>query len=186
MMVRRWMQGMVLALVSVAATGCHRRTKLAPPVPLPPAAKVELVPAPEPETQGEVAEQPLAAIPAPTKAVQPKIRKVKKVEPVEVLPAPAPVQVAAAEPPPAAAVIGSLTTGGAAAPAEQQKAGASIAEVEKRLASLPAATLDAQKDGMARVRNFLKQAHDALSSGDADGAMTLATKARVLLDDLLK
>ncbi len=159
----------VLALVSLAATGCHRRTKLAPPPPLPPPVRVELMPAGEPETS-EVSAQPLPAIPAPRKAVQPKVRKPKKIEPV-VAP-PAPVQVA--------------TTGGAAAPAEQQKAAAAIAEVEKRLGGLSAATLDAQKDGIVQVRNFLKQAHDALSSGDADGAMTLATKARVLLEDLLK
>jgi hypothetical protein len=178
------MQMGVLALVSLAATGCHRRTKLAPPPPLPPPVRVELMPAGEPETS-EVSAQPLPAIPAPRKAVQPKVRKPKKIEPV-VAP-PAPVQVAAAEPQPdGAAAIGSLTTGGAAAPAEQQKAAAAIAEVEKRLGGLSAATLDAQKDGIVQVRNFLKQAHDALSSGDADGAMTLATKARVLLEDLLK
>ncbi len=181
----RWLrQGIMLTVVSVAATGCHRRTRLAAPPPLPPPPKVALMPAGEPETS-EVSAQPLPRIPAPTKAVQPKIRRPKKIEPVE--PPPPPVQVATAEPPPdGAAVIGSLTTGGPAAPAEQQRAGAAIVEVEKRLAGVPAAALDAQKDGMARVRNFLKQAHDALSSGDADGAMTLATKAKVLLDDLLK
>jgi hypothetical protein len=181
---RQWMQMAVLTAASVAATGCHRRTKLAPPPPLPPPVKVALLPAGDPGTS-EVVTKPLPAIPAPTKAVQPKIRKPKKIEPVE--PPPAPVQVAASEPPPdGAAAIGSLTTGGAAAASEQQKVGAAISEVEKRLAGVPAATIDAQKDGMARVRNFLKQAHEALSSGDADGAMTLATKAKVLLDDLLK
>jgi hypothetical protein len=87
---------------------------------------------------------------------------------------------------PEANVIGSLTAGGAAAPAEQQKAAEAITAVEKRLSGLPTSTLEAQRDGVTRVRNFLRQAHNSMDSGDADGALTLATKAKVLLDDLLK
>jgi len=36
------------------------------------------------------------------------------------------------------------------------------------------------------VRNFRKDAQEALKSGDAEGAKTLATKAKLLLDDLEK
>jgi hypothetical protein len=36
------------------------------------------------------------------------------------------------------------------------------------------------------VRHFLDQAQQALNSGDADGAMNLATKAKLLMDDLEK
>jgi hypothetical protein len=96
------------------------------------------------------------------------------------------VQVAVNEPPPAAAVIGSLTEGGEEAPQEQHKAEDAIVEVEKRLAGVPRATLESQKGGVTRVRSFLRQAREALKTGDADGALTLATKAKVLLDDLLK
>jgi hypothetical protein len=36
------------------------------------------------------------------------------------------------------------------------------------------------------VRNFLEQAQQALNSGDADGATNLATKARLLMDEVEK
>jgi hypothetical protein len=36
----------------------------------------------------------------------------------------------------------------------------------------------------AQIREFLKQARDALASGDVDGAHTLALKASVLLGEL--
>jgi ribosomal protein S20 len=39
---------------------------------------------------------------------------------------------------------------------------------------------------VSKVRNFWKDAQDALKSGDAEGAKTLATKAKLLLDDLEK
>jgi hypothetical protein len=38
----------------------------------------------------------------------------------------------------------------------------------------------------SQIRTFLKQAQQALDSGDADGAHTLATKAKLLLDELTK
>jgi hypothetical protein len=37
-----------------------------------------------------------------------------------------------------------------------------------------------------QIRTFLKQAQQALDSGDTDGAHTLATKAKLLLDELTK
>ncbi len=38
----------------------------------------------------------------------------------------------------------------------------------------------------SQIRTFLKQAQQALDSGDTDGAHTLATKAKLLLDELTK
>jgi hypothetical protein len=38
----------------------------------------------------------------------------------------------------------------------------------------------------AQIRNYLKQAQQALDSGDTDGAQRLATKAKLLLDELTK
>jgi hypothetical protein len=43
-----------------------------------------------------------------------------------------------------------------------------------------------EKVTVAQTRTFLSQAQKALDSGDADGAHTLATKARLLLDELTK
>jgi hemerythrin-like domain-containing protein len=38
----------------------------------------------------------------------------------------------------------------------------------------------------SQVSNFLQQARDALRNQDVDAAHTLATKAKLLLDELLK
>jgi hypothetical protein len=127
----------------------------------------------------------------PTKHVpKPKKPKRKLEVPVPVpTPTPAtppPNQIAAATPPPASEVIGSLSAGGDSAPAEKQKAADLIVAVEKRMAELPQSTREAQRDGLAKVHDFLLKAREALKTGDADGASTLATKARLLLDDLVK
>jgi hypothetical protein len=169
--------------VCAAVTGCRHKVKPTPPAPLPPPGPVALVPAPELPTHVQpVPLTPLPALPARS------LPKTKKRKPAIVATAPpAPVEMASnTPPPPPANVVGALTAGGDAAPAAQQKAAASIGEVEKQLAGLSAPTLEAQKEGVARVKNFLRQAHDALKSGDAEGAATLAGKAKVLLDDLLK
>jgi ribosomal protein S20 len=43
---------------------------------------------------------------------------------------------------------------------------------------------DLEQKTAAHVRDFLKQAREALASGDVDGAHTLAAKAKVLLSEL--
>ncbi len=176
----------LLAFVCAGIAGCRHKPKAAPLPPLPAPSTVPLVPAPEPSTPPQV--QPVPIKPLPTPPAQPKPKKRKKKPPVVVPAAPAPVEMASnvPPPPPPVNVVGALSAGGDGAPAAQQKAAALIAEVEKRLSGLSAATLDAQKEGVARVKNFLRQAQDALKSGDAEGASTLAGKAKVLLDDLLK
>ena len=61
-----------------------------------------------------------------------------------------------------------------------------IAANEKRLSALPAQIVEEQKPQISKVKNFQRQAQEALNSGDAEGAKTLATKAKLLLDDLSK
>lgn len=85
-----------------------------------------------------------------------------------------------------AVAIGDLTAGGAANPQAQQQASDLIYSIERRLNGLPAQTVRRQRSQVNRVRNFWKQAKDALNSGDVEGATTLATKAKLLLDDLEK
>ena len=82
--------------------------------------------------------------------------------------------------------IGALTPGGEQVPELQQRAGELIAANDKRLNALSAEFKDKEKEQLIRVQNFQKQAQTALGAGDADGAYTLATKAKVLLDDLQK
>jgi len=94
--------------------------------------------------------------------------------------------VASTEPAPEVAAIGALTAGGDTNPRMQQDAMDLIASIEKRLNALPAQKVEEQKTQISKVKNFLRQAQEALSSGDAEGAKTLATKAKLLLDDLVK
>jgi hypothetical protein len=103
-----------------------------------------------------------------------------------VVPAPPPpVQVASA-PETAAVAIGSLSTGPDATSQSQQQAKDLIASIQKRIAALPAATAAAQQTQVRQVKQFLDQAQQALTSGDAEGAKNLATKAKLLMDDIEK
>jgi hypothetical protein len=95
-----------------------------------------------------------------------------------------PVQAAAPES--AALAIGVLSIGGDAEPQSQQTARDLIAAITKRIAALPSKFADARKKQVNQVKHFLDQAQQALNSGDADGAMNLATKAKLLMDDLEK
>jgi ElaB/YqjD/DUF883 family membrane-anchored ribosome-binding protein len=81
--------------------------------------------------------------------------------------------------------IGELSAGGDSTPQTQQDAKELIATSEHRLNNYSPAARQ-QQEQLRKVRYFLKQARQALSSGDAEGARTLATKAKLLLDDLAK
>jgi hypothetical protein len=60
----------------------------------------------------------------------------------------------------------------------------SIASTEKALNGITRKLNDQEQKTAAQIHEFLKQARDALTSGDVDGAHTLALKAKVLLDEL--
>jgi hypothetical protein len=82
--------------------------------------------------------------------------------------------------------IGALSLGGEANPRAQQQTNELLASIDRRLNALPPQTANAEKSQVSQVRNFQRQAQDALNSGDIEGATTLATKAKLILDDLLK
>jgi hypothetical protein len=60
----------------------------------------------------------------------------------------------------------------------------SIAATERGLNSVGRTLSDSEQKTAAQIREFLKQARQALVSGDVDGAQTLASKAKVLLSEL--
>lgn len=103
-----------------------------------------------------------------------------------VKPEPEPQDEPVTPPPVPTVAIGSLTAGGETNPQSKQEAADLIASNEKRLAALAAPKGEDRKAEISTVKNFQRQAQDALTSGDAEGAMTLATKAKLLLDDLEK
>jgi hypothetical protein len=172
--------------LTMGMAGCRQKPLLAP---LPPVmAPVALVDIPEPDDLPMVEEPPvkLPTVPVSTEAGKPKKRKKqppKVVAPPEQVPEP---QVASATAPSPDAAVGALTAGGETNPQTKQEAEELIASIDKRLNALPAQKVEEQKAQVAKVKNFWKDAQDALKSGDAEGAKTLATKAKLLLDDLEK
>jgi pantothenate synthetase len=59
----------------------------------------------------------------------------------------------------------------------------SIAATERELNGISRNLSDQEKKTAGQIREYLKQAKEALASGDADGAHTLAAKAKVLLGE---
>jgi hypothetical protein len=174
--------GLALCLMP-GLTGCHRKL-LHPVLPLGSLAPIELEEdTPDSDSLPMIATLPSPELgplppPPPTPKPAPKRKPATKEE------TQSPTEVANAEP--AALAIGELSIGGDAAPQSQQTARDLIAAITKRIAALPAKTADAQKRQVRQIRHFLDQAQQALSSGDADGAINLATKAKLLMDDLEK
>ncbi|MFY9854895.1 MAG: hypothetical protein WAK26_13555 [Terracidiphilus sp.] len=80
--------------------------------------------------------------------------------------------------------IGQLSSGD---PSDlRQQTENSLAATERGLNSINRQFSGQEKKTAAQIREFLKQARVALASGDADGASTLAEKAKVLLGELIQ
>ena len=75
-----------------------------------------------------------------------------------------------------------FTVGGDQSPRNKQEAASLIAANERRLTAESGGHVAPAL--LSKVRNFQKEAEQALNSGDAEGAKTLATKGKLLLDDL--
>ena len=84
-------------------------------------------------------------------------------------------------------MIGSLTPGGAdQTPRARQDVQELLASTDRRLNALPTQTQQTQRAQISQIRNFWRQGLDAFKAGDAEGARTLALKAKLLLDDMEK
>ena len=159
-------------------------TPLASPLPPPSAQSVPLPPPPPPK----------------------KVRKPKKPKPADSPPtasapagssnsqAGAPSATAQVTPPaqvqPAAvsnSAIGQLTIGDSASGERTKHETADlIGATQQGLSSIKRSLSNEEKATAGQIHNYLKQAQQALENGDADGAHLLATKAKVLLDELTK
>jgi hypothetical protein len=83
--------------------------------------------------------------------------------------------------------IGQLTTGDSAMGEKAKRETADlIGGTEQGLNGIKRSLSTEEKVTAAQIRTFLKQAQQALDNGDTDGAHTLATKAKLLLDELTK
>jgi hypothetical protein len=82
----------------------------------------------------------------------------------------------------AVSAIGQLSAGDATDSRKQTEA--SLASTENGLKAITRPLNDQEQKTAAQIREFLKQARAALATGDADGANTLALKAKVLLGEI--
>jgi hypothetical protein len=70
---------------------------------------------------------------------------------------------------------------------QRQQAEHSLGSTDDQLKQLAGRTLDAQQqESVAQIRNYMQGARSALKEGDVHRADTLAEKAHLLSDDLLK
>jgi outer membrane biosynthesis protein TonB len=171
--------------------GCSHKT---PPPAQPQALAPPIVDAPPPKPSTvSTADLPPPVIgdvkPDTTTAPPPKPPPAKKPvrRPKKPATATAPTQEAANTPPatttaPSVSAIGQLSSG--ASGNLRSETEETIASTEKGVNGINRTLSSAETKTAAQIREFLKQAREALTTGDVDGANTLAKKAKVLLAEL--
>jgi hypothetical protein len=141
---------------------------LPPPVVTPP-------PAPAPATDAE------ATPPPPPKK---PVHHPKKTTPATDAPAQPPQETASVAAPSTSTTNGIGEFSSPASGEQKSKTEEVINSTEKALNSITRQLSDSEKKTDAQIREFLKQAKEALNTGDEDGAQKLANKAKVLLAEL--
>jgi hypothetical protein len=207
---RYWRLLFVSFLLTFSIAGCHRKPERALPPPQAQPPIISTLPAMPPLTLHAVElAQPTPAQPVPPPAATTlppkkhpsKVRRRRttpKTEPdtetTETRPAttgtPASGAAAATAPPPPAsttALIGQLSADDSAAtPTQAAQTKSLIDSTERELKKLSTKQQTDHKDAVAQVNSFLAQARQALNMNDVVGAQTLANKAKILVDELLK
>jgi hypothetical protein len=144
------------------------------PPPLPPAKQPKVKRPKRSKTSDKPADKNLAAAPAPTQQA------------ANTGPSVPPEQSAAQAQAAPVSPIGQLTAGDSATQAKAKQDTLNlISTTEQGMGNIKRALSDDEQATLLRVRTFIKQAKQALDTGDSDGALTLATKAKLLLEELL-
>jgi hypothetical protein len=133
----------------------------------PPASKATTT-ASTPTAGGDAATTTAAANPAPAAATD------------------ATTTIAASGEPAAASPIGQLSTGTAGQTQSRKDTVDLITNTENGVNGIKRTLSPQEEETVVQIRTFLTKARVALSNEDLDGAFTLATKAKVLLDELNK
>ena len=172
------------------------KTETPPVVPEP--TKPDVVPAPKPVPQKKPptkkkspANTTTAKIPKPAAGKPaPAASDVPPAAPVATPPSsdvPNTEQAAANVEPTAVSPIGQLSSGeGGAGSQKRHETSDLINNTESGLNNIRRSLSPSEQETAAQIRIYLKQAKKALSVDDLDGASTLATKAKVLLEELTK
>ena len=177
----------VALLAPLALSGCvHKQNTaqtqqpLAPPIEDAPPAKPDKAPAnlPPPVITVPAPEQPAEANttpPQPPPKPAPKHRKPKPA-------ADQGTQVATNNAPAEVSAGGQFSTGEPGSLSEQTSE--SLTQTERGLNAITRKLNDQEQKTSLQIREYLKQAKVALTTGDVDGAHTLAQKAKVLLAEI--
>ncbi len=180
-----WLLPLVLS-ACVHNTNQSQMQPLAPPIPdapPPPDIAPTALPAPEyniPKTQETVALPPQPIKPAP-KHHKPAAKAATPSPGSPAAGAPS-NQVAAEAPPAKENAFGDFKTPETQDKKEQTEN--SIDQVEKGLNGIGRRLNDQEEKTSTQIKEFLKEARTALSTGDVDGAKNLADKAKTLLGEL--
>jgi outer membrane biosynthesis protein TonB len=175
-------------LVLVTMQGCDKKTPpqqsqtLAPPiVDTPPPKPVQVAPAdlPPPVVGTPQPATPPDTTPKPADTQKKPVHHVKKPAPT---PAQTPTETASNGTAPSVSAVGQLSDGSSGD--MRAETVNTINQTEKGVNGITRKLSDSETKTAAQIREFLKQAREALTNGDVDGAHTLAMKAKVLLAEL--
>jgi hypothetical protein len=179
--------GTIWVGLALGVSGCHHPVSAwvppqMQPVPLldsPQDDQTELVPPPV----EDLPEVPVASV---AESMKSPVRRRPKAPAVAATPASGTPGAVVDAAPEVEDPVGSLTTEEETTPQMRQQAVDLIASTDQRLKELSGNVLVSHRTQIGKIHNFQRQAQRALDSGDAQGANTLATKGKLLLDDLLK
>ena len=204
----------LVSLLALLCTACGHKTSSVPQQAQAPPLQTGkgTLPPPSSTQQQEKSETPLAS-PLPPPSAQsvplpppPPPKKVRhRVKPAPAKPADTAQANAAGSPAPAPTAaqvpvtqqasanvgtgspIGQLTTGDSALGEKTKRETVDlIGETQQGLNGIKRSLSTEEKATAAQIHNYLKQAQQALDTGDTDGAHLLAIKAKALLDELTK
>ncbi len=184
-----WSTVFVLSCFGVGCSRLHLRHTpppkvMAPTLPAPAPQPVTLAPAliiPVFQLPLQLAPEPIVQ-PAPVKPT-PKKTRARKVYPRQKKK----IVTDNADVPSNSSPIGQLFAGDSSAnPALRQQTLKLIASTEYRLKTVSNRVAANKHDTIAQIHGFLAQAQQALEINDLQGAQTLATKAKILVDELLR
>lgn len=179
-------------LLPLLLAGCVHKQKTAQNQPVL-APAIEDTPPPKPDKAPIDLPAPVITVPSPPRPTvtnapppQPKPKPHHKPKPTQ--PADQDTQVAANTAPPATAPASPVSAAGSFSSGEpadlRNQTDTTISDTERGLNGITRPLNDQEKKTSAQIKEFLKQARAALTTGDVDGAHTLALKAKVLLGEL--
>ncbi len=177
-----------LVLLLGIALGCeHKKPVLVMPQQQPPTAAPQ--PSPTPEPAAQAADQPLVPTPTPTPAGQPKTAEKTKPSHARHAVAKKPpkkvVEAEKTEPP--ATSIGQISPGPTPDAAHSQSSTDQLLQgAEANLNSITRQLSKEEEAMRAQIKEFISQSRKATTENDPARAHTLAVKARLLSDDLVK